>query len=186
MEEERTRQNEGGFRIDWKGFRQSGIHLLQKPLKKLFHNLLEHPNRDKKDEGQENLRDDPSAVSPSLSSSPLYKTKNTKYPIIETDDDAEEDNHHHIRHTKYNKYNALTNDQEEEDDEDDHAKMTTNRGNAHKHNTYTSNNSPPTYQQQLYENDIHVMVFDESTQVGIVSSSSDCICKFWNSLEYQF
>ena len=38
----------------------------------------------------------------------------------------------------------------------------------------------------VYNNDIHMMMFDDETDLTIVSAGEDCVCKFWNSLDYRF
>ena len=40
--------------------------------------------------------------------------------------------------------------------------------------------------QVVYNNDIHMMMFDDETDLTIVSAGEDCVCKFWNSLDYRF
>ena len=43
-----------------------------------------------------------------------------------------------------------------------------------------------TNKQVVYNNDIHMMMFDDETDLTMVSAGEDCVCKFWNSLDYRF
>jgi hypothetical protein len=38
--------------------------------------------------------------------------------------------------------------------------------------------------KQEFSEDVHIMVFDEISEINILSS--DCVCKFWNNLDYRF